>query len=115
MNKFISGYRYMRVLVFFDLPVKRKVDRKAYSTFRKFLIRDGFDMVQFSVYSRLCTCHEMAEKHVKRIRQNIPNKGSVRVMTITDKQYAGTILMLGERTPREKADKNMIAGQVMLI
>lgn len=105
MSRYGSGYRLMRILVFFDLPVTKKTDRKAYSRFRKFLIRDGFDMIQFSVYARLCSCPDMAEKHIK---------GSIRVMTVTDKQYSSMIIMLGEPTVREEFDKNMIEGQVML-
>jgi CRISPR-associated protein Cas2 len=114
VSRYGSGYRLMRILVFFDLPVTKKTDRKAYSRFRKFLIRDGFDMIQFSVYARLCSCPDMTEKHIKRMRQNLPEKGSIRVMTVTDKQYSSMIIMLGEPTVREEFDKNMIEGQVML-
>jgi CRISPR-associated protein Cas2 len=51
-------YRFMRILVFFDLPVVSKEDRKVYGQFRKFLIQDGYDMLQFSVYCRI----EMGKK-----------------------------------------------------
>nr|WP_302688853.1 CRISPR-associated endonuclease Cas2 [uncultured Veillonella sp.] len=35
----------MRVLVMFDLPVATSADRKAYRTFRKFLLSTGFYMM----------------------------------------------------------------------
>ena len=50
----------MRVLIFFDLPVKTVAERKAYATFRKNLLREGFIMVQESVYSRIATTRESA-------------------------------------------------------
>ena len=40
MNKF------MRLMVFFDLPVVKDKDRKAAAKFRRFLLKDGYDMVQ---------------------------------------------------------------------
>lgn len=105
----------MRILVFFDLPVKRKSDRDNYTKFRKNLINDGFFMIQFSVYCRLCTCPEMAQKYVNRVKTFLPSKGSVRVMTITDKQYSSMIILLGKITSNEKIDKKMIEGQGLLI
>ena len=43
----------MRMLVFFDLPVVTKTHRRAYTVFRRFLLNDGYDMIQFSVYGRI--------------------------------------------------------------
>ena len=83
-------------MTFFDLPVKTKEARKSANDFRKFLIRDGYIMLQFSVYSRTVANHDDAEKHVLRLKRNIPNKGSVRVMLVTERQYAGMQLLLGD-------------------
>ena len=44
------SYRYMRVIVFFDLPVDTLEHKRAYRKFRKFLIEKGFLMMQESVY-----------------------------------------------------------------
>ena len=44
----------MWLFVFFDLPVKTKKQRKEATTFRKYLEKDGFSMLQFSVYMRHC-------------------------------------------------------------
>ena len=83
----ISGYRCMWVLTMFDLPVDTKKARKAYSQFRKFLIKDGFNMLQFSVYGRHCPSEENANVHIQRISQSVPPDGEVRIITLTDKQF----------------------------
>ena len=49
-----SEYRIMWILVFFDLPTETKKEKKAYTDFRKSLIKDGFTMFQFSIYVRHC-------------------------------------------------------------
>ncbi len=94
--------RSMRILVFFDLPVTTPKDRKLYAAFRKFLIKDGYDMLQFSVYSRITKNHDDTRKHVERLRKNQPPKGSVRVLTVTEKQYNSMMILVGERTAAEE-------------
>jgi CRISPR-associated protein Cas2 len=93
--------RFMRLMVLFDLPVKRKADRKAYARFRKFLIRDGYDMIQFSVYARICNGQEAVEKHVKRLMQNAPSRGSVRYFQLTEKQFTDMKVLTGVKKPKE--------------
>ncbi len=85
----------------FDLPVASKKDRKEYARFRKYLINDGYDMLQFSVYSRITQNHDDARKHIGRLSGNLPPKGSVRVMQVTEKQYNSMLIMVGERTATE--------------
>jgi len=92
----------MRVIVFFDLPVTSPKDRRAYTEFRRFLIKDGFDMLQYSVYSRITRNHDDACKHIERVRDNLPPEGSVRVLSVTEKQYASMKIMLGDQTVMEK-------------
>lgn len=92
MNKF------MRIIVFFDLPVKKKNERKAAAKFRKFLIDDGYHMVQFSVYSRICNGMDAVNKHASRLNLNIPDKGSIRMMVVTEKQYEDIRILLGHST-----------------
>ena len=92
----------MRLFVFFDLPVKTKEQRKIYTRFRKFLIKDGYDMLQFSVYCRLCNGNDAVEKHLKRLNQHLPPKGSVRALRITDKQYVMMKMLVGKPTTHEE-------------
>ncbi|WP_302294677.1 CRISPR-associated endonuclease Cas2 [Pyramidobacter piscolens] len=92
----------MRIMVFFDLPVTTKKKRRDYTRFRKFLTTDGYDMLQFSVYSRIVNGEDAVDKHLKRLRSNLPPEGSVRFLQITERQYAAMKLLLGNQTPREK-------------
>ena len=66
----------MRLLVFFDLPVATKADRRAYTIFRRFLINDGYDMIQFSVYGRILNGNDALEKHMKRLIDNLQQTGT---------------------------------------
>lgn len=85
----------MRMMVFFDLPVVSKEDRRAYTVFRRFLLNDGYDMIQFSIYGRILNGSDAENKHMKRLLANLPPEGSVRVLTVTEKQYAGMKLLVG--------------------
>ena len=88
--------RFMKILVLFDLPVVLPSDRKEYAQFRRFLIEDGYAMMQFSVYCRTVRNHNDAEKHLQRVKQNLPPEGSVRALLITEKQYENMQILLGE-------------------
>lgn len=77
----------MWVLVHFDLPTETKKDRKAYTEFRKKILKDGFQMFQFSMYIRHCSSKENAEVHIKRVKAMLPSKGHVGILCITDKQF----------------------------
>lgn len=92
----------MRILVMFDLPVTTKENRRIYQRFRKFLIEDGYDMLQFSVYCRIVSGEDSVDKHLNRLGKNLPGKGSVRFLQITERQYAAMKLLVGQKTVREK-------------
>ncbi len=87
----------MWILVFFDLPTETKKDRKAYTRFRKELLKDGFSMFQFSIYIRHCASRENKNVHVKRIKKIIPEKGSVGILAITDKQFGMIEIFEGKK------------------
>ena len=87
----------MWVLVFFDLPTETKKDRKVYSDFRKNLMADGFSMFQFSIYLRHSASAENAEVHIKRVKKNLPEKGHVGIMSITDKQFGMMEIFQGKK------------------
>lgn len=92
----------MWLFVFFDLPVKEKAERRTATRFRNFLIKDGYMMVQFSVYARICNGKDRVDKHLLRLESVIPDKGSVRVIQITDKQYERMKILVGTRKNNEK-------------
>lgn len=85
----------MWVLVFFDLPTETAKDRKIYGQFRKKLIDDGFTMFQFSIYVRHCPSRENASVHINRVKANLPEKGHVGILCITDKQFGMIELYYG--------------------
>lgn len=92
----------MWLFVFFDLPVTTKNGRRLANRFRKFLKDDGYMMLQFSVYARVCRGEEAIDKHVARVTRNLPTRGNVRTLQVTDKQYARMKLLLGEAEKNER-------------
>jgi len=66
--------------------------------FRNFLLADGYHMVQYSVYARVCNGADAVEKHRRRVKSNLPNNGSVRLLVITEKQYESIDILLGKHT-----------------
>ena len=95
-NRF-NAYRIMWIFVLFDLPTETKVERKAASSFRKKLIKDGFTMFQFSIYMRHCPSRENAKVHVKRVKSMLPKYGKVCVFEITDKQFGMMEIFYGRK------------------
>lgn len=93
----ISEYRVMWVMVFFDLPTETRQDRYNMYRFRKTLIKDGFGMFQFSMYTRHCISKENAEVHIRRVKKALPPKGYIAIMTITDKQFSDIELFAGDQ------------------
>lgn len=84
----LSAYRIMWLFVFFDLPTETKRQKKDYTRFRKKLLKDGFQMHQYSVYTRFCGSRESANVHIKRVSSFVPPEGQVSILTITDKQFS---------------------------
>ena len=103
--------RYMRMLVLFDLPVVSKAERRAYTLFRRFLLNDGYDMIQFSIYGRILNGNDAEKKHMKRLVDNLPPAGSVRCLTVTEKQFASMKLLVGMPLFQEK---KVNAAQMLL-
>jgi CRISPR-associated protein Cas2 len=101
----------MRMMVFFDLPTVTKSERRAYTLFRRFLLNDGYDMIQFSIYGRILNGNDAEEKHMKRLLVNLPPEGSIRVLTVTEKQYSGMKLLVGMPLFQEK---QVNANQIVL-
>jgi len=93
----LNAYQVMWILVFFDLPTENKLERKKYVKFRDGLLQDGFGMFQFSIYVRHCSSRENAEVHVKRVKRILPEKGSVGILSITDKQFGMMELFYGKK------------------
>lgn len=95
----------MRVLVMFDMPTATKSDRKEYAKFRKNLIKNGYIMMQYSVYVRICKGVSSANSYMDRLSRFIPPKGNVRALILTEKQFDNMRLLLGTPSKREIVNK----------
>ena len=87
----------MWVVTMFDLPVDTKAAKRAYTQFRKVLLKDGFTKMQYSVYIRHCASEENANVHVDRVERSVPDDGEVRIILITDKQFERMHIFWGKR------------------
>lgn len=90
------SYRYMRVIVMFDLPVLTAAERGEYSKFRRYLIKNGFLMMQESIYCKLAQNQTAADTIIENLKKNKPSKGLVQVIRITEKQYSKIEYIVGE-------------------
>ena len=92
------SYRFVRIIVFFDLPVQTAENRRNYRMFRKFLIKNGFMMMQESVYCRMVLNQNIASNVIRNVRSNKPPEGLVQVLTVTEKQFSKMELITGSYT-----------------
>lgn len=90
----------MRTIVFFDLPNIYAKDRQNYTKFRKFLINEGFIMMQESVYSKIVLNSQQSELLLQKLRKKSPNRGLIQVLTITEKQYSNIEYIIGEKNKK---------------
>lgn len=92
---------FMRIIVLFDLPVTTKAKMRAANQFRQFLLKDGYQMLQLSIYTRIVRGRDSLAKHHKRLVEHLPEEGSIRCLEITEKQYANMEVLLGEKKVQE--------------
>ena len=90
------SYRFMRILVMFDLPVDTAVNRRNYSKFRRYLIKNGFMMLQESIYVKLALNQNNATSITDGVKKNKPDEGLVQILTITEKQFSKMEIVTGE-------------------
>lgn len=92
------SYRFMRVIVFFDLPMENGQDRREYAVFRRFLIKSGFVMMQKSVYSKLALTQTAADAIMEAVRKKKPARGTIQALMVTEKQYGRIEYIIGAHT-----------------
>lgn len=98
----ISGYKAMWLFTMFDLPVKTPKERKSYTQFRNLLLDNGFGQMQYSIYARFCASEEIANTYKSRIERAVPDDGYVRLLSVTDRQFAKMQCFYGKNsTPVE--------------
>jgi len=104
----VCGYRAMWLVVLFDLPVRTKTQRKRATDFRRELLRDGFIMLQYSVYARPCASEDNTRAHLGRVWGALPSQGRVRALQLTDKQYGRMQCFdAGNPVPTERIPKQL--------
>lgn len=91
----------MRLVLFFDLPMVTKQERKIYTQFRKYLIKNGYMMMQFSVYCKIFPNREATINHISILRKQVPKNGQIRIMVVTEKQYSRIEIIVGGRSNQE--------------
>ncbi|MGX6961116.1 CRISPR-associated endonuclease Cas2 [Vagococcus xieshaowenii] len=103
-------YTAMRLMCFFDLPTETKADLRYYRIFRKSLLANGFQMIQFSVYVRTCPNRSFAMKYEALLTKYLPPNGEVRLMMVTEKQYEDMTFLVGKKSQQEEVigDKRLV-------
>lgn len=99
-------------MVTFDLPVMSKPQRKRATDFRKFLLDDGYQMVQWSVYARACVSFARQETHIERLKKCLPPEGSVRAIFVTRAQWERSFVIQG--SPATEAEAEELPEQIQL-
>jgi CRISPR-associated protein Cas2 len=96
------SYEFMRLILLFDLPMITKSEKRIYTKFRKNLIQNGYIMMQFSVYSKIFNNREAADNHTKQLKRFLPTKGQIRIMLVTENQYAKIQIIVGGISKQEE-------------
>jgi len=104
-----SEYKSVWLLVMFDLPVKTRADRRRYAQFRSLLLGEGFSQLQFSVYARPFPSEEASEPCRNRLTRELPEQGHVRLLLVTDRQFAKMRTYFGKKhTPNEESMRQVL-------
>lgn len=89
----------------FDLPTKTKKDKKRYHWFHDELAKEGYMMLQYSVYGKIFSSAESANLGKKRIKDFVAKnikQGNIRILLFTDKQFENMDIIIGEKSVEEK-------------
>lgn len=101
-----SLYKQVRVLILYDLPMSEIEDRKEYTKFRRDILKLGCYLVQFSVYAKVIKNEIYYKSFIDKLKNILPEKGEVRVIKLTEKQYEDMIFLNGARNNFEKKISN---------
>jgi CRISPR-associated protein Cas2 len=100
------------LVVTFDLPVGTKKQRKSATDFRNFLLDDGYQMIQFSVYARSCVTFARQETHIDRVKKYLPPEGSIRAIFVTRSQWEKSYVIQG--SPASEVEAEEMPEQIQL-
>ena len=86
----------MRILVLFDLPITTLENKRSYRIFRKYLLKNGFMMMQESVYCKIVLNQTVLSSVGNGLRKNKPEQGLIQMLTVTEKQFEKMEFLLGD-------------------
>ena len=95
--QYINLYKQMRLILIYDLPVTDEENRKIYSRFHRNIIRLGFYMLQYSVYSKVIQNDTSMKQYLYKLERVVPKVGNIVVLKITEKQYQDMIYLRGDK------------------
>lgn len=98
----------MWIMVLFDLPTETKKERRVAALFRKELQKNGFNLFQFSIYTRFCPSRENTEVHIRRVKGFLPEKGKIAIFSITDKQFGRMEIFYGLKQTATEAPSQQL-------
>ncbi|KQN06764.1 CRISPR-associated protein Cas2 [Sphingobium sp. Leaf26] len=99
----------MWIFVMFDLPVTTREQARAATKFREFLLDEGFEKSQFSVYAGFCNGKEQFETYMRRVESSLPDRGDVHILSFTDRQYENIVRFSGQRRRRQRKNPDQLA------
>ncbi|WP_434580676.1 CRISPR-associated endonuclease Cas2 [Sulfurimonas sp. NW15] len=107
----MSSFRVMWLMIMFDLPTKSKKDKKRYHWFHKELEKEGYMMLQYSVYGKIFASSDSAKYGKKRIKDFVDRNikhGNIRILMFTDKQFSSMEIIIGEESIEEKNEPKQL-------
>lgn len=106
------SFRYMRLLLMFDMPQDTADDRKEYRKFRKYLLGEGFIMHQYSGYTKILLNGTASKLMLERLKQNKPKAGLITILSVTENQFSKMIYLSGEQdiSPGNTANRIIFLG-----
>ena len=103
-----SAYRFMWMLVMFDLPVGTRAERRHATKFRQWLLDQGYEMSQFSIYMRFCVGKEQLERRIRDVARSRPPKGSVHILAVTDRQFETMVVFRNKTRERGRGPPDQL-------
>lgn len=107
----MSAYRFMWLMVLFDMPTSTKKEKKNYLRMRKRLINSGYSMMQYSIYVKSYHSYEASQHGKEKLKEyiNLNNfMGNIRIVGFTDKQFSHMEVIVGEKSQDEEAQPKQL-------
>lgn len=108
---YINYYKQMRLILIYDLPIQEDEDRRIYQRFNKNIKRLGFNMLQFSVYTKVLQNDTSYNQNVIRLNKIIPKKGNIIIFKLTEKQFQNMQYLTGTQNRYE----TLVGGKELVI